>query len=371
MLFAISISFQIIEWFGITPRFLVPYIFSIVYSFAIVGLVLIFFFVCVIIYRRHRHKIEALKRQATEEPHVQMTAFFETGPPNEDQVRFDYKITAGDKHIPTLEVQVAYGYGKPEMWANLDLRRYSFQEVREGKAGKSVKRIPLISHQEYSFTFLSIWAKSQRGNMKVIEPPKEVPFEQICWKSLYPEVYIRFLGLRKLIEESWVIRFNQPPPFTIGHPPVNLFPAWSPEGKALIAERDKDRQDKGMQFTISSSSPVLGVAIAIPILDPRFNHVEARLFFPSSYFVGKVSQRLGKTRDLKHVPKVKLIINWRTKKAYWMGDYAQRLLIPIQKIQWASERKPFLFSRLHKWCKEHDLTYVPRLATEADLFEDS
>ncbi len=334
-----------------------------------VGTIVLLLVIAITIWQRRQRKKEVRKEVPQGEPKVRMSAFYETVPPNEDQTRFDYGIIAGDKHIPALEVQVAYGYGKPEMWANLDLRRYTFEEVRDGKTGKLVKRISLIPHQEYWFTFVSIWAKSRKGNMKVIDPPKEVPFEQIYWKSPYPEVYVRFLGLKRLIEESWVIRFNEPPPFTLDRPPVDLFPIWSPEAKALIAERDKGRQDKDMQFTISSSSPVLGVAIATPILDPRFSRVEAHLFFPWYYFLGRVSLKLGKVRDLRHMPRTKLVISWKTKKALWMGDYAQRLLVPIQKIQWISERKPVLFPRLDKWCRKHDLTYVPHSATEDELLE--
>lgn len=107
-------------------------------------------------------------------------------------------------------------------------------------------------------------------------------------------------------------------------------------------------------------------------LDHRLNHVEARLFFPWYFSLGPLSHFFGKRRDLNHVPRTKLIIDKSEdeKKAYLMGEYAQRLLTPIQKIQWTFERKPLSRLNLDKWCKRNGFTYVPRLAIKADLEEN-
>jgi hypothetical protein len=194
-------------------------------------------------------------------PEVRMTAYFETIPPNEDQARFDYHIVAGDRNIRRLRVQVAYGYGEPLTWATLDLRPYSFEEARTRKSGKQTKQMRLGSHQDYVFTFLSIWAHTQRASFKTIDPPAEVPFENVYWKSPYPEVYIRFAGLRKEILEGWVVKFNKPPWKPVLNEPVCLFPISSPEGKALIAEREKMRKLGNLEykFTIYSKNANLGV----------------------------------------------------------------------------------------------------------------
>jgi hypothetical protein len=196
-------------------------------------------------------------------PEVRMTAYFETIPPNEDQARFDYHIVAGDRNIRGLQVQVAHGYGEPLTWATLDLRSYSFEEARTRKSGKPIKQMPLGSHQDYVFTFLSIWAHSQRASFKTIDPPAEVPFENIYWKSPYPEVYIRFAGLRKEITEGWVVKFNKPPWKPALHDPVCLFPISSSEGKALIAEREKMRSSAGLEHkvTVYSKDVALGVSM--------------------------------------------------------------------------------------------------------------
>jgi hypothetical protein len=195
-------------------------------------------------------------------PEVRMTGYFETVPPNEDQARFDYHIVAGDRNVLGLQVQVSHGYGEPPPgWATLDLRPYSFEEARLGKSGEPIKQMPLGSHQEYRFTFLSIWAHTQRASFKTIDPPPEIPFESIYWTSPYPEVYIRFAGLRREIVEGWVVKFNPPPWKPVLNPPVRLFPTWSPEGKALIAEREKMRKTSNVDYKVTIYSKDGHVAI--------------------------------------------------------------------------------------------------------------
>ncbi len=102
-------------------------------------------------------------------------------------------------------------------------------------------------------------------------------------------------------------------------------------------------------------------------LDPRFSQAEARLFYPWHYYVPLISTFFGLWRNLNHIPHDKLILEKRTRKAYWIGDYAKTLLVPVQKIEWISERKPRVGFSLKKWADEHRWTLIEQTATEADL----
>lgn len=200
------------------------------------------------------------------EPEIKMSAFFQTIPPDDDVVRFDYHVKAGEKHIPALEAQVSHGYGRPLMWAALDLRRDTFEQER---TGKPVKRISLIPYEEYWFTFVAIRANSRQASMKTINPPTEVPFDPITWKTPFPEVYIRFLGMRKQIEQGWIIGFNKPPWTPLAKPPnlpVDLWPVDSPEGKAMRTKREKQagRETSDIKYTAVSKDSNMGVSITSP-----------------------------------------------------------------------------------------------------------
>ncbi len=228
------------------------------YLAVIITLVAIVFSIVYFLYiKRPKPKVTVI------EPEIKMHGFFETLAPNQDLVRFDYHIKAGEKHIPALEVQVSHGYGEALMWPNLDLRRDTFEQAR---TGKPIKRISLIPFQEYWFTFVAIHALSQQGSMKTIDPPPEVPFDNISWKTPYPEVYIRFLGLRKQIEQVWVVRFNPPPWILNSNLPVDLFPIDSPEAKALIEKRERQagRETSVVKYTIISGDPNVGMSISRP-----------------------------------------------------------------------------------------------------------
>ncbi len=72
---------------------------------------------------------------------------------------------------------------------------------------------------------------------------------------------------------------------------------------------------------------------------------------------------------MHHIPRVKLIINLKTQKAFWFGSWSYRLLLPILRIQVASERKRLLFSRLDQWCTRENYALIRRPATESDLLE--
>lgn len=102
-------------------------------------------------------------------------------------------------------------------------------------------------------------------------------------------------------------------------------------------------------------------------LNPKLSHIEMRGFYPIYYFIPFLSKLAGKHRDLYRPPRHKLIINWDTKNAYWVGDYGMSLIIPTVRIQWVSERESIPFAHLDEWCKRYGLTYNPRSATEADL----
>ena len=97
-------------------------------------------------------------------------------------------------------------------------------------------------------------------------------------------------------------------------------------------------------------------------LDPNLTHVGAHLFFPWQYW--RAPLRWYFKRDLKHLNGIrKTIVNWDSKKAFYIGDYAQELLVN-GKIQWLSERPP-----LEKWVESQKLTLISREALESDLFK--
>jgi hypothetical protein len=79
--------------------------------------------------------------------------------------------------------------------------------------------------------------------------------------------------------------------------------------------------------------------------------------------------RLGLKRDLYHIPRHKLLLNHKTKRAFWFATSTYKLLAPVQRINVCSEKKPFLFSHLDQWCEKEGYEYFRRPATEADLLE--
>lgn len=104
-------------------------------------------------------------------------------------------------------------------------------------------------------------------------------------------------------------------------------------------------------------------------LDPRFLHVEGRLFYSWYYFVPAFSKLFGLKRNLYHIPRVKLIINHKTRKAFRFGSWSYGLLVPVLRIQVGSERKRFPFSRLDEWCTRENYVLNAWPASEEDLVE--
>lgn len=100
-------------------------------------------------------------------------------------------------------------------------------------------------------------------------------------------------------------------------------------------------------------------------LDAQYSHISARLFFLPPFFYFPLSR----LRNLNHIPRDKIIINWNTKKAFYVGTYALGLL-RSDKADWFSERKPFLrWIGLDEWCQKEKLTLVHREASPEDVIE--
>jgi hypothetical protein len=92
-------------------------------------------------------------------------------------------------------------------------------------------------------------------------------------------------------------------------------------------------------------------------------HVTVRIFFPWPYWY--IPTSLYFRRDLGHQYGMKkLLVNWKTRKAFFVGDYAQGLLIE-NRIQWHSEKA----CDLHDWAQSQGLTLIEHEATEEDVYE--
>jgi hypothetical protein len=102
-------------------------------------------------------------------------------------------------------------------------------------------------------------------------------------------------------------------------------------------------------------------------LDSKLDQLEARLFFPWYYFVPLFSRSLGFSKDLNHIPRVKLLIDKKRQLAFHMLDWAQGLLTPTQRIQWQSERKSLFGFDLKSWAESRGYKYVPQGVSESDI----
>jgi hypothetical protein len=92
---------------------------------------------------------------------------------------------------------------------------------------------------------------------------------------------------------------------------------------------------------------------------PNFDHVEARLFYPKKY-----SWEKGERDPKKNVPRLKLVLVKDLKKAYYVGDYALKL-IQNGKIRPFSEDE----QDLAEWCRKHGYVLIPEDGTEDKLLE--
>jgi hypothetical protein len=93
--------------------------------------------------------------------------------------------------------------------------------------------------------------------------------------------------------------------------------------------------------------------------DPRFRHVEARLFYPP-----QISYEKGERDPRKNNPRHKLVLLIDLKEAYRVGTYAWNLIFE-EKIRWHSEDD----QDLEKWCEKEGYTLYKRDATEELLLK--
>ena len=100
-------------------------------------------------------------------------------------------------------------------------------------------------------------------------------------------------------------------------------------------------------------------------LDHRFDHVIAHVFWPPRHILNHTTI---KGRD--DFPRVKCVVNYKTKKAYSFGAYVWSLFLPLRQIELHSEMKWFPFY-LKVWCWRKGFELIPLPATEADLLEGS
>jgi hypothetical protein len=93
--------------------------------------------------------------------------------------------------------------------------------------------------------------------------------------------------------------------------------------------------------------------------DRRFDHVEARLFYPLN-----IKYENGERDPRKNNPRHKLILMTDLRKAYRVGKYAWNLIYE-DRIRWHSEDE----QNLEEWCKKEGYTLIPLDATEDRLLE--
>jgi hypothetical protein len=104
-------------------------------------------------------------------------------------------------------------------------------------------------------------------------------------------------------------------------------------------------------------------------LDSSLKHVQAHLFWPFYYpFLYFVSRSARYKRDLNNYTRNKLLVNYTTNNAYYLGEYARNLLTPIQRIKYVPEVKWFHVN-MEEWCRKRELKLVQKSATSADLIE--
>lgn len=93
--------------------------------------------------------------------------------------------------------------------------------------------------------------------------------------------------------------------------------------------------------------------------DPKFEHLEARLFYPPD-----VSWEKGERTPHKNNPRHKLVLVTDLKKAYYVGKYAWNLIL-LDKIPWFSDDE----QDLRKWCISEGYEYIPKNGTEKKLLK--
>ena len=125
------------------------------------------------------------------------------------------------------------------------------------------------------------------------------------------------------------------------------------------------RSDSAPEVPLVARTSDLG-AWANPIqpatLDQRFSHVYAFFFYPKS-----VSWEKGERDPRKLMPRLKAIVNYVNKEAFWMSEYALALF-KEDKIQWVTaELDPYTEEEMRKYLKNRGIDLVEKPAYEVDL----
>lgn len=93
--------------------------------------------------------------------------------------------------------------------------------------------------------------------------------------------------------------------------------------------------------------------------DPRFDHVEAWLFYDP-----EISYEKGERHPKKNDPRNKLVCNTITKKAYYVDSFVWRMICD-GRIRWHSEDD----QDLKRWCRKMGYELVKKDARESHLLD--
>jgi len=107
-------------------------------------------------------------------------------------------------------------------------------------------------------------------------------------------------------------------------------------------------------------------------LDLSYAHVQLHVFWPLHYSIPLLSRWLGYTHAIyteSDLPRVKYIINYKTRNAFRLGAYSWGFLLPFLRIEMNSETKWFPFYS-DLWLRKHGFHWTGRAATPADLLEE-
>ncbi|MGD0177828.1 MAG: hypothetical protein ABSC50_13495 [Candidatus Bathyarchaeia archaeon] len=97
-------------------------------------------------------------------------------------------------------------------------------------------------------------------------------------------------------------------------------------------------------------------------LDQRFSDVYAFFFYPKS-----VSWEKGERDPRKLMPRLKAIVNYSNKKAFWMLEYALALFKEGKIQSVTAELDPYTEEEMEKYLKNHGIDLVDKPASEVDL----
>jgi len=146
---------------------------------------------------------------------------------------------------------------------------------------------------------------------------------------------------------------------------IILYWGWRPEINRLVRPPKPSKQPVGAEMKdVVAPSLRDWRSDGTPELDPRFSHVYAVLFYPP-----EISWEKGDRTPTRYMPRYKAIVNDRTKKAFYMVEYAIDLL-NRRRIQWYTETWKG-DDAFKKYFKAKGITLIGKPATEADLLEDN